>query len=81
MRKKIRKTVIAACLFVLGSLFCAPILYLLSGSVMSRYELTQSLTPVIAGGEEMICWNFFPLYPTFEHYMRVLLLTPQFFVV
>lgn len=81
MRKKIRRAAIAACLLLLGGLFCAPVLYLLSGSVMSRYELTQSLTPIMAGGEEMIGWNFFPQYPTFEHYMRVLFLTPQFFVV
>ncbi|HBN55970.1 MAG TPA: sugar permease [Lachnospiraceae bacterium] len=48
---------------------------------MSRYELTESLMPLMADREELIRWDFIPMYPTFEHYIRVLFQTPQFFVV
>lgn len=81
MKKKIHKAVIKICLLILGGLFCAPLLFLLSGSVMSRYELTQSLLPLMVENEQMIKWHFFPDYPTFQHYIRILFQMPQFFVV
>ena len=68
-------------LFTVGCIFCAPILLLLSGSIMSRYELTQSLAPLMMDKEELVTWTLFPRYPTFEHYFRILFQTPQFFVV
>lgn len=68
-------------LLLLGGMFCAPVLLLLSGTVMSRYELIQNLLPLMADNENMIGWTFFPDYPTFEHFARILFYTPQFFVV
>lgn len=68
-------------LLFLGGLFCVPILFLLSGSVMSGYELKESLFPMMADTEDYITWVFFPRYPTFEHYGSILFRTPQFFVV
>lgn len=68
-------------LLLLCGMFCAPVLLLLSGTVMSRYELTQNLLPLMADNENMIGWTFFPDYPTFEHFARILFYTPQFFVV
>ena len=68
-------------LLLLGGMFCAPVLLLLSGTVMSRYELTQNLLPLMADNENMIGWTFFPDYPTFEHFARILFYTSQFFVV
>lgn len=68
-------------LLLLGILFCAPVLFLISGSVLSRYELTQNLMPLMADNGQMIGWNFWPHYPTLEHYARILFQTPQFFVV
>lgn len=81
MKKKIQRALQKICLLLLGGLFCAPILLLLSGSVMSRYELTQNLLPLMTESDRMITWNFFSRYPTFEHYVRILFQTPQFFVV
>lgn len=81
IRKNWKKILIRTALLAVGTVFCAPILLLLSGSVMSRYELTQSLLPLLTDGEELISWTFFPDYPTFEHYFRILFQTPQFFVV
>lgn len=81
MKKKMHRAMVKACLLILGGLFCSPILFLLSGSIMSRYELAQSLLPLMADSEQLITWTFFPRYPTFEHYVRILFRTPQFFVV
>lgn len=81
MKKKIHKAVIKIGLLILGGLFCAPIAVLLTGSIMSRYELTQSLLPLAVDSEQLISWHFFPDYPTFQHYFRILFQTPQFFVV
>ncbi|MDE6950821.1 MAG: carbohydrate ABC transporter permease [Lachnospiraceae bacterium] len=81
IRKNRQKILIRMALLAVGTVFCAPILLLLTGSVMSRYELTQSLLPLLTDGEELISWTFFPDYPTFEHYFRILFQTPQFFVV
>ena len=81
MKKKFVKAVVKITLVIIGGLFCAPVLFLLSGSVMSRYELTQSLLPLISDQDKLITWAFFPRYPTFEHYARILFQTPQFFVV
>lgn len=81
IRKNWKKIIIRTALLAVGTVFCAPILLLLTGSVMSRYELTQSLLPLLTDGEELISWTFFPDYPTFEHYFRILFQTPQFFVV
>lgn len=68
-------------LFLLGILFLAPVILILSGTVMSRYELEQCLLPLMTDTGRFIGWKFFPMYPTFEHYIRLLFFTPQFFVV
>lgn len=81
IRKQWKRIFIKTALFAVGCLFCAPILLLLSGSIMSRYELTQSLLPLMMDREELVTWTLFPRYPTFEHYFRILFQTPQFFVV
>lgn len=81
VRKTIQKVFITIALFLLGAMFCAPLLYLLSGSVMSRYELRECLGSLMNQTEALITWKFFPDYPTFEHYTRILFQTPQFFVV
>lgn len=81
MKKIFQKAVLKSVLLLLGAFFCAPVLFLLSGSVMSRYELKESLLPLITDAERFITWNFFPTYPTFAHYAKILFQTPQFFIV
>lgn len=81
MKKKLDNLLTKTFLTALGLLFCIPVLFLLSGSIMSRYELRESLLPLMADTEKLITWTFFPHYPTFEHYQRILFQTPQFFVV
>ncbi len=81
MKRKIHRLTVKIYLLALGGLFCVPILFLLSGSIMSRYELMESLGPLTADSGQMITWKFFPHYPTFQHYVRILFQTPQFFIV
>lgn len=77
LQMHIRKT----CLFLLAIFFVLPAVLVLSGTIVSRYELDQCLAPLVTGAGEFISWKFFPVYPTFQHYGRVLFYTPQFFVV
>ena len=70
-----------SCLLLLAVFFILPAVLVLSGTIISRYELDQCLAPMVSGMEGFISWKFFPRYPTFEHYSRVLFYTPQFFVV
>lgn len=69
------------CLFSLAIFFLMPAVLVLSGTIISRYELEQCLAPLTTEAAEFIAWKFLPRYPTFEHYTRVLFYTPQFFVV
>lgn len=69
-------------LFIFPAFFvCMPVLLLITGSVTGRYELSETLKPVFMDGERFISWKFMPDYPTFENYKRLLLETPQFFVL
>ena len=81
MLKKTKKAFVKGSLLLLGLFFCAPVLFLLSGSVLSRQELRESLLPLMADTERLITWRFFPYYPTFSHYGKILFQTPQFFIV
>lgn len=74
-KKTVQKALTKTMLLLVGLIFCAPILLLLTGSVMSRYELRQSLMPLMVDTEELITWTLFPRYPTFEHYFRILFIT------
>lgn len=77
VRTYIRKTG----LLLLALFFLLPVVLVVSGTLISRYELEQCLEPLTSGAGGFIAWKLFPTYPTFEHYARVLFYTPQFFVV
>lgn len=68
-------------LFFLAVFFLLPAVLVLSGTILSRWELEQCLASLTSGAGEYITWKFLPRYPDFEHYARVLFYTPQFFVV
>ncbi len=57
-------------------LMLAPVFFLLSGSITSQQELH-----VILQEKNYEEWNLFSRYPTLEHYQKVLLYSPPFFVV
>lgn len=62
-------------------LTCYPILFLMTGSLMSADELKYNLAPVLAGGTGYIKWSFLPVYPTMRSWVRLLLDTPEVFVM
>lgn len=79
--KRTRRAALYVFLTVLGIFFCTPVLFLLSGSVTSRYELGQYLAPLSDAAKGFVYWKWMPDYPVFSHYENVLLFTPQFYVV
>lgn len=78
---KIKQYITATLLLLPALLICFPVLLILTGSVMDSIELGQYLGPVFGDGEGFIRWELMPDYPTFEHYGRLLFLTPSFFVL
>lgn len=64
-----------------AGLMLAPLLLILPGSIMSGQELSGFLRPVLEGSEGSIGWRLIPAYPTFAYFQKLLLYTPQFFVV
>lgn len=77
----IKKYIAAGALLVPAVLICLPVLLILTGSVMDSLEMKQYLLPVFGDGEGYIRWKLMPDYPTFEHYGRLLFMTPSFFVL
>lgn len=68
-------------LLIPAFLACYPIFFLLTGSLMGAGELKEDLSPVLSGGAGYIKWNFLPVYPTLRSWVRLLLDTPEVFVM
>ena len=68
-------------LFIVGLLFCLPILAVILGALKSDRELMTALLPVIGAGGGKISWHLLPLYPTAKHFIKLLFYTPEFFTV
>lgn len=79
--QSVKKNMTVLLLLLPAVLICLPVVLIITGSVMDSIELKQYLYPVFGGGEEFIRWKLMPDYPTFEHYGRLLFLTPAFFVL
>lgn len=81
MIRNLKKGIIYLFLTALALFICSPILLLLSGSVLSNYELNQMLLPVLHNTDRLLEWKWFPDYPTGEHFFKLLFMTPQFYIV
>lgn len=79
--QSVKKYITVLFLLLPALLICLPVLLIVTGSVMDSIELKQYLYPVFGGGEDFIHWKLMPDYPTFEHYGRLLFMTPSFFVL
>jgi len=64
-----------------GIVICMPVFLVVTGSVMGSGDLRECLAPVFLDGQGFATWKLIPQYPTLEHYKRLLLETPQFFVL
>lgn len=76
-----KKMIGTAALIIPAFLACYPILFLLTGSLMSADELNRNLSPVLADSTGYIKWTFLPVYPTMRSWVRLLLDTPEVFVM
>lgn len=64
-----------------GIVICMPVFLVITGSVMGSRDLYECLSPVFQNGQGFVTWKLIPQYPTLENYQRLLLETPQFFVL
>lgn len=68
-------------LFLLAAAAALPVVFLLTGALMGKRELTDLLLPVFGGESGYGSWRLFPRYPTLAAYVEVLLDSPEFFVM
>lgn len=66
---------------VMGVVICTPVFLVVTGSVMGSTDLQECLAPVFLEGQGFVTWKLIPQYPTLEHYKRLLIETPQFFIL
>lgn len=81
MKKKVIHILIFAVLCVPAAVICYPVLFAISGVFMSQYELKQYLEPVLGGADGMARWSMIPQIPTLEPLVKLLIDSPQFFVM
>lgn len=63
-------------------MMCYPLIFLIVASFMGDAELATHLGAVLEEGpKEYLSWTLLPLYPTLKSYVRVLIDTPEFFVM
>lgn len=79
--KQLQKGGTALLLLLPAMLVIGPILLLLSGSLMDRWEMGKYIGTVFTEGREFIRWKLMPDYPSFANYKKLLFETPQFFIL
>lgn len=84
--ENVQKGISGILLLLPGILVALPVLLLITGSLMDQYELKELLGPIFqesGAGEafSFINWRLIPDYPYFGNYKKLLLLSPQFFVL
>jgi len=77
----VKRKLLLCILIIFAFIMCYPILFLVTGSMMSQGELKASLRPVLLLGEGVASWKVIPLYPTLKHYVQILLDSPEFFLM
>lgn len=68
-------------LIVLALLAVYPVIFLSAGSLMGADELADCLGAVVSGAEGYASFPVLPKYPTLQHFVEVLLDSPEFFVM
>lgn len=68
-------------LIVLVLLAVYPVIFLSAGSLMGADELEDCLGAVVSGAEGYASFPVLPKYPTLQHFVEVLLDSPEFFVM
>ncbi|MDE6404628.1 MAG: carbohydrate ABC transporter permease [Lachnospiraceae bacterium] len=62
-----------------AALICAPLLMIPGGALMDSAEVHRILAPVMGEGKGFAVWHLIPLYPTLDHFYRLLVESPAFY--
>lgn len=76
-----KRKVITILLLIISFCICLPIIMLLFNSFMGKGELSKLLSPILSTSSEYISLKIFPDFPTLRSYIKLLLDTPEFFVM
>lgn len=68
-------------LIILAIVALYPVIFLVVGSLMGTDELENCLGAVVSGIEGYVSFSALPKYPTFQHFVEVILDSPEFFVM
>lgn len=80
--KKVKRFLSAAILFpIVLILFGYPLLFLVSGTIKGNDELNYLLVPMMESADRELKWRLLPQYPTLRHYLRVMIDTPEFWIL
>lgn len=75
------RRIILVFLFLLAFVACYPVLFLVTGSLMGKQEVSEALGSILSGESGFALWRLIPLYPTLASWVELLLDSPQFFVM
>ena len=75
------RKVITGILNLLAGAAVFPVLFLVCGSMMGETELSARLAPVLGEAGGFASWKLLPEYPTLRSYVKLLLDSPEFFVM
>lgn len=79
--KKFQKGVTVFFLFLPALLVTGPVLLLVSGSLMDKWEIGKYIGTVFTEGSEFIRWKLMPDYPSLDNCKKLLFESPQFFIL
>lgn len=75
------RKVMTGILILLAGAAVFPVLFLVCGSMMGETELSALLAPVLGEAGGFASWKLLPEYPTLRSYVKLLLDSPEFFVM
>lgn len=68
-------------LYVLAGICILPVLIIFTGSLMGNEELRTLLSPILEEADGYASWHLIPLYPTFRNWIKLILDTPEYYVL
>lgn len=78
-KKSFRFYLAAGIGIIAAALVCMPLLMIPGGAFMDNMEINRILLPVLGEGSGYAGWHLIPVYPTIEHFYRVLVASPSFY--
>lgn len=80
--KRVKRFLSVAMFFaIVFILFGYPLLFLVSGTIKGNDELNYLLVPMLESADRELKWRLLPQYPTLRHYFRVMIDTPEFWIL